>query len=135
MVSGPGVCWGHYERIGIMDVLVTTFGEPEDKQAEEQAYADVVNVLFEVVPGPGFEQTVLQSNKCVTGKVWNDEHNKAVFFVRVVGKPYYVYFPGSKHMSVKDVDILYVKAAMNHGTVMVTTNRRVLEKFIRYHFA
>ncbi len=123
------------EKDRIMDVLVTTFGEPEDKQAEAQAYADVVSVLFDVVPGPGVEQTVLQSNKCVTGKVWNKEQYEAVFFARIIGTPYFVYFTGSKNMSVKDVDVLYVKAAMNHGTVMITENKKILEKFIRYHFA
>ena len=118
-----------------MDVFVTTFGKPENEYAEEQAYADVVNVLLEVVPGPGVEQSVLQSNKCVTGKVWKQEQYEAVFFARIIGTPYFVYFTGSKNMSVKDVDILYVKAAMNHGQVMITENKRILEKFIRYHFA
>lgn len=135
MVSGPGGCRGHYERIGIMDVLVTTFGSFDDRLKIAGAYHDVVNVVLDVAVRSGLERAVVQFSKCTTGKVWNDGHNKAVFFARVVDTPYYVYFTGSKHMSVKDVDILYVKAAMNHGTVMVTTNRRVLEKFIRYHFA
>lgn len=119
----------------MMDILVSMFGESVDNIAVGEACGDVMSVLRDVTVGEQCKQMIYNNGKSVTGKIWNKEKNKAVFIVRIVGTPYFVYFVGAKTMKTHDVDDVFVKAKIENDTVMVTKNKNVLKHFILMHFA
>lgn len=118
-----------------MTVLVYSFGEPGSDQEMGCSYADVISILLDVIPGNGCKHSILESNKCVTAKVWNRKQNKAVFFARLSGTNYYTYFLDNKELDVNKVNDDYVKNKTAFESVSITRDHAVLEKFIVSYFA